>query len=415
MNVLRILVKCIIRSFILYPHACKGKASKAVAATISSVVINGLVSAIVYAMRDDDEEKTFLEKYTSAATTEVVDGLNPLTYIPFVKDIYSLFQGYDVERTDMSLIGDVVDAVNDFYNLFDSEAYEDMSEKETAKYIYKNAVPLLTAICDMFGLPVGNVLRDAEAIIVRDDVSMSQSSAKGIGDAFKEGFLSALPEIVRKVIGTESKQDKLYDAIISGDTAYVERLKSGYKDDKAYETALKKALRENDERIKEAAEAYINGDIRERDRILAEIVSEGFFDEDLVLGAITAEANALNADTEEESEEEDEEKATSKYKADDINVALESGDNALALEIIDDLVKTKVANGMEEDKARSSVRSSVTSYWKPLYKAAYKNKDSEEMKRIRFILADTGLYGRASEVSKTCQEWAKELAKEKND
>ena len=393
----------------------KGKASKAVAATISSVVINGLVSAIVYAMRDDDEEKTFLEKYTSAATTEVVDGLNPLTYIPFVKDIYSLFQGYDVERTDMSLIGDVVDAVNDFYNLFDSEAYEDMSEKETAKYIYKNAVPLLTAICDMFGLPVGNVLRDAEAIIVRDDVSMSQSSAKGIGDAFKEGFLSALPEIVRKVIGTESKQDKLYDAIISGDTAYVERLKSGYKDDKAYETALKKALRENDERIKEAAEAYINGDIRERDRILAEIVSEGFFDEDLVLGAITAEANALNADTEEESEEEDEEKATSKYKADDINVALESGDNALALEIIDDLVKTKVANGMEEDKARSSVRSSVTSYWKPLYKAAYKNKDSEEMKRIRFILADTGLYGRASEVSKTCQEWAKELAKEKND
>lgn len=390
----------------------KGLAGKAVAATIASVIINSLVSAIVYAMRDDDEEKTFLEKYISSATTEVIDGLNPLTYIPFVKDAYSLFQGYDVERTDMALIGDVVDAINDFYNVLDPEKYEGMSEEEITKHIYENSVPLLTAICDMFGLPVGNVLRDAEAIIVQDNAPMSQTSPTGTLNAFKEGILSSLPQIVSKVIGTESKQDQLYDAIVSGDTAYIERLKSGYKDEASYETAVRKALRENDERIKEAAEAYNDGDIRERDSILDEIVAEGFFDEDLVFGAITAEANALKSDTEEESEAE-EEKATSIYKADDVNVALESGDKELALEIIDDLVKTKVENGMEEDKAKSSVKSSVTFYWKPLYKAAYKNKDSEEMTRIRKLLFDSGLYGRASQVSETCRDWIKELAKEK--
>ncbi len=392
----------------------KGVAGKTVAATITSVVINGLVSAIVYAMRDDDEEKTFLEKYLSSATTEVVDGLNPLTYIPFVKDAYSLFQGYKVERTDMALIKDVVDAIDDFYNVLDPEEYEGMSEKETAKHIYENSVPLLTAICDMFGLPVGNVLRDAEAIIVQDNAPMSQTSSMGTWGAFKEGILSSLPQIVSKFIGTESKQDQLYDAIVSGDTAYIERLKSGYKDEASYETAVRKALRENDERIKEAAEAYNDGDIRERDRILAEIVAEGYFDEELIAEAIDAETNSLDTDSSEETETEEEEKATSIYKADDVNVALESGDKELALEIIDDLVKTKVENGMEEDKARSSVKSSVTSHWKPLYKAAYQNKDSEEMKRIRKLLLDSGLYGRASQVSEACRDWIKELAKEKN-
>ena len=40
----------------------KGMASKTVAAVISSVIVNGLVSSLVYAFRDDDEEKTWLEK-----------------------------------------------------------------------------------------------------------------------------------------------------------------------------------------------------------------------------------------------------------------------------------------------------------------------------------------------------------------
>jgi hypothetical protein len=75
---------------------------------------------------------------------------------------------------------------------------------------------------------------------------MSQTSSSGIGYAFKEGALSTLPKFVQKIIGTDSKQGKLYDAIVNGDTAYIERLKSGYKDDKAYETAVRKALREND-------------------------------------------------------------------------------------------------------------------------------------------------------------------------
>ena len=176
----------------------KDVATKTVAATIASVVINGLVSSLVYAFRDDDDDETFLEKYASAATTEVLDGLNPLTYIPFVKDAWSLFQGYKVERTDMALVSDVVDAINKFYKVFDSDAYEGMSSGETTEYIYDNLKPLLTSICDLFGLPVGNVLRDAEALIT--SVFNDNTESKGMGEAFKEGVLNSRTKILRKIV-----------------------------------------------------------------------------------------------------------------------------------------------------------------------------------------------------------------------
>lgn len=396
----------------------KGVAAKTVAAVISSVVVNGLVSALVYAFRDDDEDETLLEKYISSATTEVLDGLNPLTYIPFVKDAYSIAQGYKVERADMSLVQDVFDAVNGFYNVLDSEAYEGMNGKEIAKHIYENSVPLLTSICDMFGLPVGNVLRDAKAIIVNDNAPLSQTSSSGTRYAFKEGFLDTLPKIIQKIIGTDTKQDKLYKAVIDGDTSCVDRLKSGYKDEDAYETALRKALRENDPRIKKAAEAKLRGDYDEYERLFDEIEAEGNFEFGTIKATINTEFNNLDEDDESDESSNgnaNENKAESIYSTSDINNAFENGDTSSALEIIDDIVRVKTENYINdgekkqdaEKKAKSSVKSSMSSYWKPLYIAAYKNKDNEEMKRIRNILLASGLYGRANDVVKTGQEWIK--------
>ena len=80
----------------------------------------------------------------------------------------------------------------------------------------------------------------------------------------------------------------------------------------------------------------------------------------------------------------------------------------MALEVIDDLIKTKVANGMTEKEAKSSLRSSMTSYWKPLYKEAYKSKDTDEQERIKKILKDSGLYGNAGEVIETVRKWRTE-------
>ena len=359
----------------------KGIASKTIAATIGSVAINGLVSAMVYALRDDDEDETFLEKYLSSATTEVLDGLNPLTYIPFVKDAYSLFQGYKVERTDMALIKDVVEAIDDFYNVLDPEAYEGMSRKEIAQHIYDNSVPLLTSICDMFGLPVGNVLRDAEAIIINDNVPMSQTSSKAIGYAFEEGVLNTLPKIAQKVIGTDSKQDKLYDAIVDGDTAYVDRMKSGYKDEKAYEAAVRKALRDNDSRIREAAEARISGDIAEYARIVKEIKAEGFFSQDTIVASVNAEIGAINKGESSASKNSaTENKESSIHTMDDYFASIVGGDQATAYVVKEDIIKTDVANGKDRDEAEDNFNSKFASHVREQYEDGYiSDYDAEKM------------------------------------
>ena len=63
---------------------------------------------------------------------------------------------------------------------------------------------------------------------------------------------------------------------------------------------------------------------------------------------------------------------------------------------------------MDKKSAKSSVKSSITSYWKPLYIAAYKSGNTEEMRRIRMILKESGLYGRAGDILETCKAWLKE-------
>ena len=116
------------------------------------------------------------------------------------------------------------------------------------------------------------------------------------------------------------------------------------------------------------------------------------------------------------SADEETEEVTSIYKASDINVALENGDTSSALEVINDLVTVKTNNYIAEGKskkeaeksAKSSVRSSVTTYWKPLYLAAYKSKNSTEMARIRKLLNATKVY---DNVVETCQDWVKQSKK----
>ena len=91
----------------------------------------------------------------------------------------------------------------------------------------------------------------------------------------------------------DGKGIKLYRAIVSGDAAYIERLRSGYKDEKTYIAALRKALRENDPRIKAAAQAVIDGNPAERIRISKQIIAEGRFSQDIVVAAINAEIDKL--------------------------------------------------------------------------------------------------------------------------
>lgn len=363
-----------------------GKAArKIVGAVVASLLLNSVLSAIVYAGRDDDEDKTYAEKYAKALISEILDSLNPLTMIPFVKDIISICQGYDVERSDMAVISDLYNA----FNKLSSDNYS----------AWRKIEDFGGAIASLFGLPLKNIMREMRGIY--NTVTTFTSGQKTTGRGMGQAILEALPG------KDKDKGEQIYDAIISGDKAHEERLRKGYKTPLAAEIAIRTALRENDPRIKKAAEARNRGDISEYSRIARQIIADGHFSQDTVVSAINSEINAMNKV---ESSAKEDTTVEPIFRAKDINAALENGDTATAKTVISEIISEKVADGKTEKEAKASVKSSVTSYWKPMYLDAYNSGNSTEMTRIRRLLEATGLYVdnyKKSTVVETCQNWVK--------
>jgi hypothetical protein len=309
-----------------------------------------------------------------------------------------------------------------------------MDEEKDKDKIIDSLLSLVGDLSSFTGLPVDNAIREVKSIVnfaktLTKDFSDRDTTWLSLADNLQNAFTKETP-IVNWFFDEETKTDKLYDAIMAGDKAYADRIKGTYKTETSLETAMRKALREHDPRIKEAAEARIGGDIAEYTRIVKEITAEGKFVQDIVVGAINTEINAINKAAKEESEELEFDEATSIYRADDINAALESGDTDLAKEVITELVSVKSSNNFNKAKAeaekegkrfderkereeaeksaRSSIKSAITKHWKKLYKEAYAAKDTAEMRRIREIIYATRLYGTASEVVETVSGWLKE-------
>jgi hypothetical protein len=114
-------------------------------------------------------------------------------------------------------------------------------------------------------------------------VSGPQTTAAGIGYAIQGA-----------VTGKDvSNQKQLYEAYMSGDKAQIARVESRYKDQSSIASAIRKALRENDPRILEAAQAVVSGNAVERARIAREIEAEGNFKLQDIQAAINAEIDKL--------------------------------------------------------------------------------------------------------------------------
>ena len=322
----------------------KRYARKAIGSVIASMVLNSILVSFVYAGRDDDEDKTYVEKYVGTLTEELLDSINPLTLIPFVKDIVSIVQGYDVERSDMAVITDIINA----WNNLDSDN----------RSVYRKVEDFAGAIASIFGLPVKNIMRDVRAMYntVNSFINGEQTTGAGIKDALSEAVTG----------DAKSNGQQLYEAMLSGDTVQIERVKGRFKDQNAINSAIRKALRENDPRIKEAAVARYNGDISEYMRIAKEIIAEGHFKQDDIVAAINSEINAMKKG-EETTESSTSNKATSIYKVDDYYAALIGRDQATAYVVKEDLIKTDVANGKDRDEAEADFNSKFTNYLRDKY------------------------------------------------
>ena len=258
------------------------EAKRRLGGTLVSLPIAGVLTAIskalIQAMRDDDEDESYLEKWLEHYAGNLRDDLIPLNSLPFFRDIMSVIDGWDVERPDMSLIADLITGLK---NMFDEDATED------------DVLNGLGAIANFFGIPLKNLIKDTRGFIntINSAFNGEKTTGAGLWRSFREGIAS-------KEIGNTQQ---LYEAYMSDDKEQIKRVEGRYEDKSEIESALRQALRKNDSRIREAAQAVIDGNHAERIRLTREIVAEGHFKQDIVVGAINAELIALKRELKEQN------------------------------------------------------------------------------------------------------------------
>lgn len=200
----------------------KALGARKLGSVVASMLLNSILVSFVYAARNDDDDKSYIEKYIAALTGELKDGFNPLTYIPYIKDVVSIVQGYDVERNDMTMIADLWNAYT--------------SLKSDKKSTYRKIEDFAGRIAQIFGLPLKNVMRDMRAAYYTYDTITNgeETTWQGALQAVAEGWTGESP----------SNSEQLYDALVSGNAKQADRVKARFEDESAAQAAVKKVIRE---------------------------------------------------------------------------------------------------------------------------------------------------------------------------
>lgn len=198
--------------------------AKAVSAYIVSVAFNSVLKSIVTAARDDDEDKSYWEKYLSNLVDNFVD--DSLGMIPYIKDFVSLLQGYDSSRMDTQALADIADAA---MIMFD--------DNKTGWEKFKSS---FGAVGIVAGIPIKNLIRDGEVIYNAVDKifkgEFEPTTKKGITYAIKSELGFDVPK----------KYEQLIDAYLEGDDAHYNKVNNNLKAEKsesAISEGIKKAVK----------------------------------------------------------------------------------------------------------------------------------------------------------------------------
>ena len=111
-----------------------------------------LAESVMDGLRDDDEYETFLEKFWEHFGENFWQDMNPLTKLPFVKDVLSYLDGYDNTRLDTEWAANLVKSL---------ELWQD---KKGGSTLYGNLYNSLKAVSQITGLPISNMLREVATI-----------------------------------------------------------------------------------------------------------------------------------------------------------------------------------------------------------------------------------------------------------
>lgn len=389
----------------------KKQATKIIASLVIASVINSLLQSIVTAARNDDDDKTYFEKYLAELIPNFIDNANPVNQIAFVKDVISIFQGYDVTRADMSVISDLY---NSIHNL------------NSGNLTYEQKIESLAgSIGAFFGLPIKNVIRDINSVenVIKGAKNGNRFDSSMAKEATQSGIKEALlTDDVLAIFGFDlffekDKKQMMYEAIENGDKEMYKRLADNVSNPDNY---IKKGLIENDKRVAEAGLAYLDSDISKAISTAKELEDDGF-NYELSYKAIKSYSSEIQKAAGYKAEGEDKkykealetlissgtdkktvEKAIDKvdlskessdnesklYNKQDLVNAINSGDESVLKTVIDSNIATDISNGKTKTEAEKSIKSSLKSAFKEEYLAA----DNSKRSQIKTKLKSTGYF-----------------------
>lgn len=256
--------------------AAIGTLARSATAIAAAQALNAVVTAahdmLKYYDPDDEdedgEEITRIDMFADNWFSDMMDGINPLANIPIIKDVYALMMGEDVERMDLAVISDVIDAIKKLDNYVSGGNTRGLSAWGAVR-------PLLKAVGDMAGLPASGLIADTELLlnIVSPGVTRSIQRESNTSDAYT----------------------MLYRALAAGDAKKAAslraKLKGGAfgkmpKSDKEIDAGVRDVLAISDDRIRQCFELKRQGgNTKELAALEKEIAADGFTMEQVV-GAV---------------------------------------------------------------------------------------------------------------------------------
>ena len=186
------------------------KFSRIIMSVATAEIVTAMMQSIITAARDDDEDKSYFEKYLKNVVSNSLSNFNLAGKIPYIRDVISIWEGYDVERGDIKAVSDLIKA---FQTVID----ENKSWDEKVRRISE-------ALAALYGVPLKNINRDIEAIvktIYGFAFGAEKTDVAGLEFAIGEGLgiikntsdkYSALAKAGEN--GNEEKYDRMYDNLL---------------------------------------------------------------------------------------------------------------------------------------------------------------------------------------------------------
>ena len=400
----------------------RNKAVRAATVFVLTSVATSIAASAVDMLRDDDRDKDNKEKYIASLKSNIVDNLNLLNNIPWVKEIPSIIAGYTPTRADLSGFEDMIYAWNQIKKL------KDGTSQYTPQYV---AVYTAQMASKLTGIPIKSLTRDMGAII---DSIFDSAGGKTDYTWLKQKY----------AIGSEENLEMYTKMMIqahrSGDQDFQKKIKSdlnqaGIDNDtitNKIKTVIKSELISKDTvnpLVEAAAQAKQSYNLDTYENAVSQLTSQGYATK-LVKSAIDARIKQLEGKEEIDWEAEAETEPDSLYgdiltggseDAEEDNSLYSNSDLLSAIGVYDNtpksldpfkrisgaIVKDKTAAGKTEKEAISSIKSSITSHYKPIWVSS----DRKGREQIQNVLKQLKVNGKALYSGDDWINWNKSASK----